>query len=99
MIANTAFLAVLTVFLLVGWLAGEPQFLAPYWAALLHLYGTLIVRRRCRRLSQFEHLVLRTRAVSVPPRHGTQTDAHRPGAHRVGRVHEDLPPHLWSTRG
>ena len=43
MIANTAFLAVLTVFLLVGWLAGELQFLAPYWAALLHLYGTVIV--------------------------------------------------------
>ena len=34
MIANTAFLAALTVFLLAAWLAGELTFLAPYKATL-----------------------------------------------------------------
>jgi hypothetical protein len=34
-IANAAFLAAMTVFLMVAWLAGELTFLAPYKAALL----------------------------------------------------------------
>jgi hypothetical protein len=43
MIANAAFLAALTVFLLVGWLAGEVIFLAPYKAVLFRSYGTYIL--------------------------------------------------------
>ena len=43
MIANAAFLAVLTVFLVVGWLAGELRFLAPYRAGLFRLHGQFIV--------------------------------------------------------
>ncbi len=43
MIANTAFLAALTVFLLAAWLAGELSFLAPYKATLFRLHGTVIV--------------------------------------------------------
>ena len=43
MIANTAFLAVVTVFLLVGWLAGELSFLAPYKGPLFARHGWLIV--------------------------------------------------------
>ena len=43
MIANAAFLAVLTVFLFVGWLAGEVSFLAPYKAVLFRRYGTYIL--------------------------------------------------------
>jgi hypothetical protein len=39
MIANAAFLAALTVFLLVGWLAGELQFLAPYKGTLFRVHG------------------------------------------------------------
>jgi hypothetical protein len=39
MIQNAALLALLTVFLLVGWLAGELRFLAPYKAALFQHYG------------------------------------------------------------
>ena len=42
MIANTAFLAVLTVFPLAAWLAGELSFPAPYKAALFRLQGTFI---------------------------------------------------------
>ena len=43
MIANAAFLAVLTVFLFVGWLAGEVSFLAPYKAVLFRSYGAYIL--------------------------------------------------------
>ncbi len=42
MIANTAFLAALTLFLLVAWLAGELTCLAPYKTALFRLHGTAI---------------------------------------------------------
>jgi hypothetical protein len=42
MVKNTAFLALLTVFLLVGWVAGEVQFLAPYKRLLFHEHGLLI---------------------------------------------------------
>ena len=42
MIQNTAFLAVLTTFLLTAWLAGELTFLAPYKAALFRQYGLAI---------------------------------------------------------
>jgi len=43
MIANAAFLAVLTVFLITGWLAGELSFLAPYKSGLFRLHGLLIL--------------------------------------------------------
>ena len=43
MIQSSAFLALVTVFLLVGWFAGEVRFLAPYKATLFHLHGQLIV--------------------------------------------------------
>jgi hypothetical protein len=43
MIANAAFLAALTAFLFVGWLAGEVSFLAPYKAVLFRSYGTYIL--------------------------------------------------------
>ena len=42
MIANTAFLAGVTVFLLAGWLASELSFLAPYKATLFRRHGWLI---------------------------------------------------------
>lgn len=42
MIANTAFLAVITVFLLAGWLAGELSFLSPYKGPLFARHGWLI---------------------------------------------------------
>ena len=39
MIANSAFLAGLTVFLVTAWLAGELSFLAPYKATLFRQHG------------------------------------------------------------
>ena len=42
MIANTAFLALITVFLLAGWLAGELSFLAAYKAPLFARHAWLI---------------------------------------------------------
>lgn len=42
MIANTAFLAALTLFLLAAWLAGELEFLAPYRAGIFREHGLRI---------------------------------------------------------
>ena len=42
MIQNTAFLAALTTFLLVAWLAGELTFLAPYKGLLFRRHGFVI---------------------------------------------------------
>ena len=42
MIANTAFLAAVTVFLVAAWLAGELTFLAPYKTALFRMHGMFI---------------------------------------------------------
>ena len=42
MIQNIAFLAALTFFLLVAWLAGELSFLAPYKGLLFRRHGLLI---------------------------------------------------------
>ena len=43
MMANAALLAALTVFLLVGELASELSFLAPFKAGLFRLHGTFIL--------------------------------------------------------
>jgi hypothetical protein len=42
MIANTAFAAALLTFVVVGWLAGELSFLAPYKVLLFREHGVLI---------------------------------------------------------
>lgn len=43
MIAKSAVLAALTLFLLMGWLAGELRFLAPYKATLFRQHGWTLV--------------------------------------------------------
>lgn len=43
MIANTAFPAALSLFLLIAWLAGELSFLAPFKLVLFHRHGLVIV--------------------------------------------------------
>jgi hypothetical protein len=43
MIANAAFLAGLTTFILAAWLAAELSFLAPYKAAIFRTYGRHIL--------------------------------------------------------
>ena len=42
MIANVAFLSALTVFLGIGWLAGELSFLAPYKAVIFHRHADVL---------------------------------------------------------
>ena len=42
MIANAAFLAALITFLIVGWLAAELTYLAPYKAGILRQHGLVI---------------------------------------------------------
>lgn len=99
MIANTAFLAALTVFLLAGWVAGELRFLTPYKTALFQLYGTVILGSV---LLVFLHLCALYYAVA---RWLFLRDTGRKLTH-VDRqliasegIHEDLPPELWSARG
>ena len=99
MIANTAFLAVLTVFLLVGWLAGELQFLAPYRAALFDLYGTVIVGAVVLvfvNVSALYYALARWLFLRDTGRKLMHIDRQLIASEGV---HEDLPPHLWSTRG
>jgi hypothetical protein len=99
MIANTAFLAVLTVFLLVGWLAGELRFLAPHRAALFDLYGTVIVGAVVVvfvNLSALYYALARWLFLRDTGRKLTHVDRQLIASEGV---HEDLPPQLWSTRG
>jgi hypothetical protein len=42
MLANVAFLAALTTFLALAWLAGELSFLAPFKAGIFHHHGVTI---------------------------------------------------------
>ena len=99
MIANTAFLAALTVFLLAAWLAGELTFLAPYKVALFRVHGMFIAEMT---LLIFFNL---TAAYYVLARWFFLRETGRKLAH-VDRqliasdgVHEDLPPEFWSARG
>ena len=99
MIANTAFLAVLTVFLLVGWLAGEVRFLAPYRTALFDQYGTVIVGAVVVvfvNVSALYYALARWLFLRDTGRKLTHVDRQLIASEGV---HEDLPPHLWSTRG
>jgi hypothetical protein len=99
MIANTAFLAALTLFLLTSWLAGELSFLAPYKAALFRLHGTFIVGALLlvfMNLCAVYYALARWLFLRDTGRKLTHVD--RQLINSDG-VHEDLPPQLWSTRG
>ena len=99
MIANIAFLAALTVFLLAGWLAGELRCLAPYKTALFHLHGTCIVSTAVLvflNLCAAYYAAARWLFLRDTGRKLTHVD--RQLLDDAG-VHEQLPPHLWSTRG
>jgi hypothetical protein len=99
MIANTAFLAVLTLFLLVAWLAGELSFLTPYKVALFRLHGLFLAEAA---LLVFFNLCAAYYALA---RWFFLRDTGRKLTHMDRQliasegVHEDLPPELWSTRG
>src|SRR5690348_9582170 len=98
MMANTAFLAALTLFLVAAWLAGELTILAPYKGLLFRLYGTRIALTA---LVVFVNLCAAYYAVA---RWLFLRDTGRKLTHldrqviAAEGVHEDLPPRLWSAR-
>ena len=98
MIANTALLAALTVFLLVAWLAGELSVLAPYKVALFHLHGQFILGTA---LLVFLHLCAAYYALA---RWLFLRDTGRKLTHVDQQliasegVHQDVPPQHWSAR-
>ena len=99
MIANAALLAVITVFLLAAWLAGELTFLAPYKAALFRLHGvfigqiTLLVFLN---LCAAYYLLGRWFFLRETGRKLTHMDRDLIASEGI---HEDVPSELWSTRG
>jgi len=96
MIANTAFLAALTTFLLAAWLAGELTFLAPYKVALFHQHGmvisggTLLVFLN---LCAAYYCVARWLFLRDTGRKLTHVDRQLIASEGV---HEDLPVNEWS---
>ena len=98
MIANTAFAAALTTFLMVAWLAGELSFLAPYKAGLFHEHGLIIagaVLMLFLQLCALYYAIARWLFLRETGRKLTHIDRELLTSHGV---HEDVPPHLWSTR-
>lgn len=99
MIANTAFLAALTLFLLVAWLAGELSFLTPYKATLWQLHGrfmleaTLLVYLN---LCAGYYALARWFFLRDTGRKLTHLDRQLMSSEGV---REDLPSELWSARG
>jgi hypothetical protein len=99
MIANTAFLAALTLFLLVAWLAGEVSFLAAYRTALFRLHGIFIAEAAILaflNLCALYYLLARWFFMRETGRKLTHVDRQLMAS---DGVREDLPPELWSTRG
>lgn len=99
MIANTAFLAALTVFLLVAWIAGELSFLAPYKGPLFRLHGVFIAHAVLLvflNLCALYYALARWFFLRETGRKLTHIDRQLIASEGV---HEDLPPELWSTRG
>jgi hypothetical protein len=98
MIANT-FLAALTVFLIVAWLAGELSFLAPYKTALFRLHGLFIGEAAVLvflNLCAAYYALARWFFLRDTGRKLTHIDRQLIASEGVG---EDLPPEMWSTRG
>ena len=99
MIANTAFLVALTVFLLAAWLAGELSFLAPYKPALFRLHGTFIAGMALMvflNVCAAYYLLARWVFLRETERKPTHLDRDLIASEGV---HENLPRELWSTRG
>ncbi len=99
MIPNCAFLALLTEFLLVGWLAGELRSLAPQRASIFHLYGWEIVGAVLAlffNLCALYYAVARWLFLRETGRKLTHVDRQLIAA---DGVHEEIPPRLWSAQG
>jgi hypothetical protein len=98
-IANTAFLAALTVFLLAAWLAGELTFLAPYRVALFRLHGVFIAQMTLLmffNLCALYYVLARWFFLRETGRKLTHIDRQLITSEGV---HEDVPPQLWTVRG
>ena len=85
MIANAAFLAGVTVFLLAAWLAGELVFLAPYKATLFRQHGWFMGGVALVAVLQPVRPLLQRGAVAVPSGLRPQTPAPRPPTGYVRR--------------
>jgi hypothetical protein len=99
MIANTAFLAALTLFLLVAWLAGELSFLTPYKGTLWQLHGRLILEAALLvylNLCAAYYALARWFFLRDTGRKLTYLDRQLMSSEGV---REDLPSELWSARG
>ena len=99
MIANTAFLAALTVFLLAAWLAGELTFLSPYKAVLFREHGVVIVGGVLivfLNLCALYYALARWLFLRDTGRKLTHVDQQLMASEGV---HEDVPPQVWSLRG
>jgi hypothetical protein len=97
MIANTAFLAALTLFLLFAWLSGELSFLAFYRTALFTLHGRLIAELALLvflNLCALYYAVARWLFLRDTGRKLTHVDRQLMASAGVA---EDLPPELWSA--
>jgi len=98
MIANTAFLAALTVFLLAAWLAGELTFLSPYKALLFRDHGVVIVGGVSivfLNLCALYYALARWLFLRDTGRKLTHVDRQLIASEGV---HEELPPTVWSIR-
>jgi hypothetical protein len=99
MIANTAFLAALTVFLLVAWLAGELTFLSPYKAVLFRDHGVFMLGALLVlfvNLSAIYYALARWLFLRDTGRKLTLMDRQLIASEGV---HEELPPQVWSIKG
>jgi hypothetical protein len=99
MIANTAFLAAITVFLLTAWLAGELTFLSPYKAVLFRDHGVVIVGGVLvvfLNLCALYYALARWLFLRDTGRKLTHVDRQLIASEGV---HEDVPPQVWSLRG
>jgi hypothetical protein len=98
MIANTAFLAALTLFLLVAWLAGELSFLAPFKAVLFRLHGRVILSGMLLvflNLCAAFYVLARWLFLRDTGRKLTHVDQQLIASEGV---HQDVPVERWSAR-
>ena len=75
MIANTAFLAAVTTFLIVAWLAGELSYLSAYKTALFRLHGIRLGVADSPDVPEFVRHLLRAGPSPLPPGYRPQVEA------------------------
>ena len=80
MIANVAFLAAITTFLTVAWLAGELSYLAPYKAGIFRHHGWTISVGRRGAVPEPVCRLLQHRPLAVPARCWAEAVSHGPSA-------------------